>query len=67
MATVTLIERNGAGSGVDTSDPVNINFGSVDQSGLDPTDHPIPIVTSGESRSFEKYFRLAVHLKNLHK
>ena len=67
MATVTLVERNGMGSGVDTSDPSNINFGNVDASELDPQTYPIPVSASATSdvRSYEKFLRIEVELATI--
>lgn len=58
-ATVVIAETNGPqGSETESIDPINLNFGSVDDAALDPSAHPITAQADGHS--FEKWVRLYV-------
>jgi hypothetical protein len=58
-AVVQIAETNGpTGSSVETINPSNVNFGSVDAAELNPSANPITAMVDGHS--FEKWLRLYV-------
>lgn len=55
-AVVVIAETNGpTGTSVETIDPANINFGSIDEAALNPSAHPITAQADGHS--YEKWLR----------
>jgi len=58
-ATVEIVETNGPlASAVNTANPVNLNFGSADVTGLVPATYPVTAAANGAS--YEKWIRLYV-------
>lgn len=59
MAIVRFVERNGPATPLnETQNPLNLNFGSADQSGLTPT--ASPLTAQADGHSFEKWVQLRV-------